>query len=352
MRAAGGRRAAGDIVTSRATDDAGAHNAAREQWIVPARGGGRAAGAARLALRRFFRHRPALVGLTLLALLIFAALCAPLIAPHDPLTLDPCCSRAGPSRAHPLGTDRIGRDVLSRLVYGARVSLAVGTIAVALYVAIGTTLGAVAGCNRGWPDALIMRLTDMVLAIPGLVIIIALVAVLGPSIRNIILIIGLLQWPATARLVRGQCLSLREAAYVEAARALGAPGRRIVIRHILPGALPLVGVSAAFGVAGAILLESGLSFLGVGVRPPAPSWGNMLADAQSLTILESMPWLWLPPGLMITLAVLAFTFIGDGLRDALDPRSGMGATQRPRKHRAAEAGEPLRSAGTDESRTA
>jgi peptide/nickel transport system permease protein len=274
----------------------------------------------RLATRRFLQHRLAVLGLALLVGLMVMAVFAPQIATHDPFVIDPASNRAAPSRAHLLGTDQLGRDVFSRLIYGSRVSLSVGFVAVSIYILIGTTLGSLAGFYRGWLDNLIMRLADVFLAIPGLVIIIALIAVLGPSIRNIMIVIGVLQWPTTARLVRGQFLSLREQAFVEAARAMGASDRRLILRHILPSAMPPVIVAATFGVAAAILLESALSFLGVGVRPPTASWGNMLTDAQSLSILESAPWLWLAPGLMITLAILTFNFIGDGLRDALDPR--------------------------------
>jgi peptide/nickel transport system permease protein len=280
----------------------------------------RAAGFARLAARRFVQHRLAMAGLALLIALVAMAVFAPQIAPDDPNVIDPRSLRAPPSRVHLLGTDQLGRDVLSRLIYGSRVSLSVGFVAVAIYIVIGATLGALAGFYRGWLDNLVMRLADIVLAIPSLMIIIALAAVAGPSVRNIMIIIGVLQWPTTARLVRGQFLTLREQSFVEAARAMGAADARLIFRHVLPSALPPVIVAATFGVAAAILLESALSFLGVGVRPPTASWGNMLTEAQSLTILESAPWLWLAPGLMITIAILTFNFIGDGLRDALDPR--------------------------------
>jgi peptide/nickel transport system permease protein len=192
-------------------------------------------------------------------------------------------------------------------------------VAVAIYTAIGVSLGALSGFYGGWTDSIIMRLADIVLSFPALILIITVVSVLGPSIYNIMLIIGLLGWPPIARIVRGLFLSLREREFVLASRTVGVSNGRIIFRHMLPNALAPVIVAATFGMANAILLEAGLSFLGLGVQPPTPSWGNMLKDAQSLTVLESMPWLWIPPGTMIALAVLSINFIGDGLRDALDP---------------------------------
>ena len=208
-----------------------------------------------------------------------------------------------------------------RLVYASRVSLSVGLVAVSISLLIGTILGVIAGYTGGPVDAFVMRLSDVVLSFPLLMIIIVIVSVVGPSVYNVMVVIGLLSWPAVARLVRGNVLSLREQDFIIAARASGVPDRRIALRHILPNTMAEVVVAGTFGVAAAILIEAGLSFLGMGVQPPMASWGNMLIDAQSLTILESMPWLWIPPGLMIALAVLSINFVGDGLRDALDPRS-------------------------------
>jgi peptide/nickel transport system permease protein len=192
-------------------------------------------------------------------------------------------------------------------------------VAVAIYTLIGVILGAFSGFYGGWLDSFVMRLADIVLSFPALILIITVVSVLGPSIYNIMIVIGLLGWPPIARIVRGLFLSLREHEFVLASRTVGASNGRIIFRHMLPNALAPVIVAATFGIANAILLEAGLSFLGLGVQPPTPSWGNMLKDAQSLTVLESMPWLWIPPGTMIALAVLSINFIGDGLRDALDP---------------------------------
>ena len=268
---------------------------------------------------RFRRHRLALIGLTILLVLTIATIGAPLFARHGPYGIDLSAYRLGPSTNHPLGTDSAGRDVFSRLLHAGRVSLSVGLVAVSIYTAIGVVLGALAGFYGGWVDSVVMRLADVFLSFPTLIIIITMASVLGPSIYNVMLAIGLLGWPPIARLLRGELLSLREREFIVGARAIGTSDLRLIFRHLLPNALAPVLVAATFGIAYAILIEAGLSFLGLGVQPPTPSWGNMLTDAQSLTVLESMPWLWLPPGVMIAVAVLSINFIGDGLRDALDP---------------------------------
>ena len=271
--------------------------------------------------QRFRRHRIALAGAAILILLTVGSIGAPWIADHDPYSVNISAYREGPQEGHLLGTDSSGRDVLSRLLYAGRVSLSVGLVAVGIYTLIGTVLGALAGFFGGWADSTIMRLADIVLAFPSLIVIITIVSILGPSIYNLMLVIGLLGWPPIARIVRALFLSLREQEFVLASRTVGATNSRMISRHILPNALAPVIVAATFGMANAILLEAGLSFLGLGVQPPTPSWGNMLTDAQSISVLESMPWLWVPPGIMIALAVLSINFIGDGLRDALDPHS-------------------------------
>ena len=271
------------------------------------------------AWRRFRSHRLAMAGVVILALLTFSAIAAPVLSGHSPYRTSISQYRKGPSHDHILGSDGSGRDVLSRLLHAGRVSLSVGLVAVSIYTTIGVVLGALAGYYGGRVDSVIMRLADVFLAFPALIIIITLVSVLGPSIWNIMMVIGLLGWPPIARILRGQFLSLREQEYILASRAMGAQSRRIIFRHMLPNALAPIIVAATFGMASAILLEAGLSFLGLGVQPPTASWGNMLSDAQSLPILQSMPWLWLPPGAMIALAVLSINFIGDGLRDAFDP---------------------------------
>jgi peptide/nickel transport system permease protein len=211
--------------------------------------------------------------------------------------------------------------VLSRLIYGSRVSMSVGVGAVAVYVLIGVLLGLLAGYYGRWVDMVIMRITDVFMSFPYFMVILILVSVLGPSLLTIILVIGLLAWPMISRLVRGSVLSIKQTDYVQAAVTLGYSTPRILLRHILPNALSPIIVNATFGVAQAIILESGLSFLGLGVRPPAASWGNMLSEAQSITVLSSQPWIWIPPGLMILFAVLSINFVGDGLRDSMESRS-------------------------------
>jgi len=270
---------------------------------------------------RFKRHKLALVGISVLMLLTLAAIAAPLLTNQHPNAVDLSAYRTAPSSDHWLGTDSAGRDVYSRILYAGRVSLSVGLVAVGIYVLIGTTLGGLAGYFGGWVDNVIMRLADMVLSFPAIIVIITIVSIVGPSIVNVMIVIGLLGWPPIARLVRGEFLTLREREFVLASIATGASSGRIIFRHVFPNALTPVIVNATFGMASAILLEAGLSFLGLGVQPPTASWGNMLNGAQSITILEQMPWLWIPPGVMIVLAVLSINFVGDGLRDALDPRS-------------------------------
>jgi peptide/nickel transport system permease protein len=274
----------------------------------------------RQVLRSFFRHRMAATGTVVVTMLALLAIFAPLIAPYDPNAIDLLAGQQKPSREHLLGTDEIGRDVLSRVIYGARVSLSVGLVSVAIYTVIGTVLGAISGFYPGIVDSLIQRATDTVMCFPALIIIVAAVAILGPSIFNVMIVIGLLTWPNICRLVRGQFLSLREREFVEAARTAGARDWQIIFRHVLPNSLAPITVAATFGVASAILTEAGLSFLGLGVQPPTASWGNMINLAQSAAVMQEMPWLWVPPGIMIAVAVLSINFMGDGLRDALDPR--------------------------------
>ncbi len=271
--------------------------------------------------RAFARHRLAVAGLVVIVLLGLAAIFAPAVASHDPYEVDLLAAGQPPSGEHWLGTDEVGRDVFSRLVYGSRVSLSVGLVAVTIYTTLGMVLGAISGYFGGFVDGAIQRLTDTVMCFPPLIIIIAAVSITGPSIWNVMMIIGLLTWTGTCRLVRGQFLSLREREFVESARAVGVSNPRLIVRHLLPNTLAPVLVSATFGVAATILTEAGLSFLGLGVQPPTPSWGNLINLAQSATILQTMPWLWAPPGFLIAVAVLSINFIGDGLRDALDPRA-------------------------------
>ena len=273
------------------------------------------------AIRRFLRHRPAIVGTVILVTIVAGAIFAPFIAPQNPTKTNLQIVDQPPTAQHWLGGDRSGRDVWSRVVYGTRVSLVVGFGAVGLYVLIGTLLGLISGFAGGAIDQLLMRLTDTVLSIPTLLLVIAFASVVGPSLYSVIAAIGLLGWPGTARLVRGQVLSLREAEFVMAARALGARSRYIVVRHLLPNIFGPLTVVATFGVASAILLEAALSFLGLGVQPPTPSLGDMINQARAPSVLHDIPWLWIPPGIVIAVTVLAVNFVGDGLRDALDPRS-------------------------------
>lgn len=270
--------------------------------------------------RRFVRYRPGIFGGLVMLVLTIVALAAPLVAGHDPYMQDYDAIKAPPSAEHLLGTDALGRDVWARLVYATRVSLSVGLVAVAIYTVIGTALGAIAGYYGGLVDTLIMRAADIVMCFPLLIIIITVVALIGPSLMNIMVVIGLLAWPSICRLVRGQFLSLREQEFITAARCLGIPSSRIMLRHLIPNCVGPITVAATFGIASAILTEASLSFLGLGVPPPEASWGQMLTDAQKLSILAGMPWLWVPPGLAIALTVLCVNFVGDGLRDALDPR--------------------------------
>ena len=297
------------------------HTAAVQRQVSLAGVGAQAAVKPRTSVwKRFRRHTLALIGLVTIVILAVLSLAAPVLTQQSPYSTDLQSISQSPSSTYWLGTDATGRDVFSRMLYAGRVSLSVGVSVVLISLVVGMSLGAVAGYFGGFTDAAIMRFVDVVLSFPSVLIIITLIAMLGPSLFNLILVMGLLNWPPITRLLRADFLSLRERDYVLAARSIGAPAGRLVIRHMLPNAMAPIIVAATFGVASAILLEAGLSFLGLGVQMPTPSWGNMLSSAQSLTVLDRMPWLWIPPGIMIALAVLAINFIGDGLRDALDPR--------------------------------
>ena len=271
--------------------------------------------------QRFLHHRLAVASAFLLVLLLLLSFpLASVVTTADPNRIDLKAIGKAPSLDHFLGTDMTGRDLWSRLVYGGRVSMSVGIVAVSISVTLGVLLGGLSGFYGGRVDNWIMRFTEVVMAFPTLIILITIVSILGPGLYNSMIAIGLIGWTGVARLVRGQILSLREMDFVLAARAVGVPQSRILVQHVLPNVVSPIIVAATFGIAGAILTEAGLSFLGLGIKPPTPSWGNMINEAQQLTIIESKPWIWLGPGLMITLSVLAINFIGDGLRDALDPR--------------------------------
>lgn len=284
---------------------------------------GRARSPFRIAVRRFRRHRLALSGLIFLGVVAIIAILAPWVSPFDPNEVNVMAYRTPPSGTHWLGTDSAGRDIVSRLIYGARVSLTVGVSAALSAAAIGTVLGLISGVFGGWVDVVIMRIVDVFLSFPSLIVILLLVSVLGPSMMTIVIVIAIFEWPPSCRIVRQMTLSIKEAEYVLAARASGAGRFRIMFRHVLSGTLSPLTVVATLLSASAILLEAALSFLGLGVRQPQASWGSMLQAAQSLTILQEMWWLWIPPGLAIALTVLAINFVGDGLRDAFDPRQQM-----------------------------
>lgn len=269
-------------------------------------------------LRRFLANPLAVAGAVIVVLLFLIAVAAPWIAPWDPSDFDAKHVLEGPSAAHLLGTDGIGRDVLSRMLYGARVSLMVGFVAVGISTAVGVSLGAVSGFFGGFVDALIMRFVDVMLTFPTFFLILAVIAYLDASIWNIMMVIGLTSWMGVCRLVRAEVLSLRERDFMVAAEALGLPPSRIILRHALPNAMAPVFVSAILGVAGAILVESSLSFLGIGVQPPTASWGNILTEGKST--LGVAWWLSVCPGLAILITVLGYNLLGEGLRDVLDPR--------------------------------
>jgi peptide/nickel transport system permease protein len=267
---------------------------------------------------RFKRNRMAVTGLALVLGLFVVSICAPWLAPYDPNQIDLKQVLMPPSPAHLLGTDTLGRDVLSRIIYGSRVSLKVGFVAVGLATLIGLIVGALAGYYGGWVDQVLMRLVDLMLCFPAFFLILAVIAVLQPSIYVIMAVIGLTSWMGVARLVRAEFLSLREREFVTAARALGASDIRLILRHMLPNALAPVMVSATLGVAGAILTESALSFLGLGVQPPTPSWGNILTAGKDN--IEIAWWLSVFPGLAILVTVMSYNLLGEGIREAIDPR--------------------------------
>ena len=269
--------------------------------------------------RPAWRRSPLTVaGLILIAALALIAVSAPLIAPADPLKQILSTRLKPPSSANWLGTDQLGRDVLSRMIYGARISLLIGIVVVGLAASVGTIVGLIAGYVGGWMDEVLMRLTDVFFAFPALILAMAISGALGPSLTNAMIAIAIVSWPVYARLVRAQVLSLREREYVEAARSLGAPAERIVWGHILPNTLAPLLVQASFDMGGAILSAAGLSFIGFGTQPPTAEWGVMISEGRNYIATHS--WLSLFPGLAILLTVAAFNLIGDGLRDALDPR--------------------------------
>ena len=273
---------------------------------------------ARRAWRRLMKRKGAVIGLIVIAIFVLLAIFAPLVVPYDPIATSWSLVRKGPSAQHWFGTDDLGRDVLARVVFGARASLLAGAISVGIALTIGVPLGLLAGYRGGFIDALIGRITDAMLACPFLILAIALAAFLGPSLGNAMIAIGISATPVFIRLTRGQVMSVKVEDYVEAARAMGNPRWRIALFHILPNIMPALLVQATLSIAAAIIAEAALSFLGLGQQPPLPSWGSMLNAAQRF--LTNAPWMAIWPGLAIFLVVLSFNLVGDGLRDALDPR--------------------------------
>jgi peptide/nickel transport system permease protein len=284
---------------------------------------------AQMVWRSYRRHKPAMIGTAIIVMLALAAIFAPYLTRYDPEKTDLDMMLQPPSAAHLMGTDELGRDLLTRLLYGGRVSLSIGVAAMALAVTVGAVIGGVAGFYGGWVDNLLMRFTDMMLSFPQLFVLIILALALRElpiealrgtaiaSVLSIVLVIAVLAWMQVARLVRASFLSLKEKEFTEAARCVGVSNRRIMLRHLLPNAMSPIIVAATFRVATSIITESGLSYLGFGVQPPTPTWGNMLKNAQ--TNMTRAPWTAIFPGLMIFVAVIAINFVGDGLRDSMDP---------------------------------
>ena len=273
---------------------------------------------AQRAWRRLLRRRGAMLGLFIVLFFVFTAVFAPLISPYDPIATSWSAVRKAPSWEYLFGTDEIGRDVLSRVIWGARASLMAGLVSVSISMALGIPIGLLAAYLGGWTDSLISRFTDSMLAVPFLILAIALSAFLGPSLGNAMIAIGVSAMPVFIRLTRAQVMAVKVEDYIEAARAVGNPHWRIALRHILPNVLPPLIVQASLSIAAAIIAEASLSFLGLGQQPPAPSWGSMLNTAKNY--MDNAPWMAVWPGLSIFLLVLSFNLLGDGLRDALDPR--------------------------------
>lgn len=274
----------------------------------------------RVILTRFLKNKLAAIGFCLLIIFVLAAIFAPFLSGYGRDTIDLMNIESQPSLRHLFGTDELGRDVFTRLLYGGRISLGIAVSATVLQLLIGVTLGCISGFYGGWIDNAIMRIVDTIMCFPFFVIAITVAALAGPSVWNVILIIGLLQWTGVARIVRAEILSIKQSEFIEAARAMGLNSFEIIINHLLPNTLSPVIVNATLAVAQGILMEAGLSFLGLGVKQPEPSWGNILSAAQSMRVLQYEWWLWIPAGVLVFLSVLSINFVGDGLRDALDPK--------------------------------
>ena len=274
------------------------------------------------AVKKFMHNRKAVLGLIIVCFLVLAVILIPIFMKLDPYTTDRAVGfNKAPCSGHPLGTDDVGRDLFARLLYGGRISLFVGIMSTIISVLIGIPLGLIAGYFRGIAETVIMRVADAFMSFPTMVLILVLVAVFGPSILTVTVVIGGLGWTAIAKLIYGNVLSIREREYIQATKAIGMSTPKILLSEVLPNAIPPVWANISFRVAGAILTESSLSFLGMGVQTPQASWGNIIFAAQNLLVLTARPWVWFPPGICIILVVVGFNFIGEGVRDALDPKT-------------------------------
>ena len=274
------------------------------------------------AVKKFMHNRKAVLGLIIVCFLVLAVILIPIFMKLDPYTTDRAVGfNKAPCSGHPLGTDDVGRDLFARLLYGGRISLFVGIMSTIISVLIGIPLGLIAGYFRGIAETVIMRVADAFMSFPTMVLILVLVAVFGPSILTVTVVIGVLGWTAIAKLIYGNVLSIREREYIQATKAIGMSTPKILLSEVLPNAIPPVWANISFRVAGAILTESSLSFLGMGVQTPQASWGNIIFAAQNLLVLTARPWVWFPPGVCIILVVVGFNFIGEGVRDALDPKT-------------------------------
>ena len=274
------------------------------------------------AVKKFMHNRKAVLGLIIVCFLVLAVILIPIFMKLDPYTTDRAVGfNKAPCSGHPLGTDDVGRDLFARLLYGGRNSLFVGIMSTIISVLIGIPLGLIAGYFRGIAETVIMRVADAFMSFPTMVLILVLVAVFGPSILTVTVVIGVLGWTAIAKLIYGNVLSIREREYIQATKAIGMSTPKILLSEVLPNAIPPVWANISFRVAGAILTESSLSFLGMGVQTPQASWGNIIFAAQNLLVLTARPWVWFPPGICIILVVVGFNFIGEGVRDALDPKT-------------------------------
>lgn len=274
------------------------------------------------AVKKFMHNRKAVLGLIIVCVLVLAVILIPIFMKLDPYTTDRAVGfNKAPCSGHPLGTDDVGRDLFARLLYGGRISLFVGIMSTIISVLIGIPLGLIAGYFRGIAETVIMRVADAFMSFPTMVLILVLVAVFGPSILTVTVVIGVLGWTAIAKLIYGNVLSIREREYIQATKAIGMSTPKILLSEVLPNAIPPVWANISFRVAGAILTASSLSFLGMGVQTPQASWGNIIFAAQNLLVLTARPWVWFPPGICIILVVVGFNFIGEGVRDALDPKT-------------------------------